>query len=264
MPSGVDSTRASRIVTLTDRAAGCVECHAGASRSDRTNWRAIRGRAIDAHRYRDPTKKIGATNVAGAHSSQPRSRVVDFVDPLRVSISHDSIRRRMARCCRGESFKLGRGIFEGSIEIRVPESILNTVSNGLDHSPRLRVEKVIAEFEEDVAMRGLLHRTVPSALTTTMVMGGALFIVTLAGAADAAAMPGLKVCTDTTSCDVRKPDQRVLPAGVMFASAQWTEVASDAYAAPPPDRKQKREARREARKHKRAAKRTERKQANTS
>ena len=57
------------------------------------------------------------------------------------------------------------------------------------------------------------------------------FLISDARVADAAPLPGIKVCS-SQQCDLlRKPERRILPAGVMFARASTIAVASDAMAA---------------------------------
>ena len=104
---------------------------------------------------------------------------------------------------------------------------------------------------------GLFFGAMAVAACTALLVSDAEF-------ADAAPLPNDKVCSDTTRCDLlRQPDRRVLPAGVMFARASFTETATDALAGRG-DRKDKRVARREARKERRAARRAKRKEPSAS
>ena len=98
--------------------------------------------------------------------------------------------------------------------------------------------------------------------TLAIIALGAL-LAAVATDVDAAPLPGSKVCSDPGQCSLlRKPDRRILPAGVMFARVGWVDVASDG-AKGAKAKKAAREAKRDARNEKRAAKRSKRKAASS-
>ena len=91
----------------------------------------------------------------------------------------------------------------------------------------------------------------------------AVFLMSDVTIADASPLPGGKMCMGD-QCDLlRKPDRRILPAGVMFARTWTIAVANDANPGAKAH-KQKRSAKKEARKDKRAARRANRSKPNTS
>lgn len=91
----------------------------------------------------------------------------------------------------------------------------------------------------------------------------AAFLMSDVRLADASQLPGGKMCLGD-QCDLlRKPDRRVLPAGIMFARTSAVAIANDANPGSKAG-KEKRSAKQDARKDKRAARRANRSKANTS